>query len=114
MIPNLKKLNESVVYLHFKMDALWTVIMKPNRYMVSIDIKDAYYSLPAVERDQKYLKFERHDALYKFPCFPNGPALCPAESRNFCRKMNSGNRRSLLSECHSHKNTRYLATSRKG
>lgn len=26
---------------------------------------------------QKYLKFEWHDTLYKFSCFPNGLAPCP-------------------------------------
>ena len=51
MILNLKKLNESVKYEHFKMDTLWTVIrmMKHNCYMASIDIKGAYYSVPIAE-----------------------------------------------------------------
>ena len=48
MILNLKKLNESVKYEHFKMDTLWTVIR----------IKDAYYSFPIADTDQKYLTFE--------------------------------------------------------
>lgn len=79
MILNLKQLNKSVEYEHFKMDTLWTVIrmMKPNCYMASIDIKDAYYSVPIAETDQKYLKFEWQGVLYKFTCFPNGLALCP-------------------------------------
>ena len=57
MILNLKKLNGSVKYEHFKMDTLWTVIrmMKPNCYMASIDIKDAYYSVPIAETDQNIL-----------------------------------------------------------
>ena len=61
------------------MDTLWTVVrmMKTNCYMASIDIKDAYYSVPVADSDQKYLKFEWHDTLYKFSCFPNGLALCP-------------------------------------
>lgn len=60
MIPNLKKLNGSVKYEHLKMDTLWMVIrmMKPKCYMASIDIKDAYYSVPIAETDKKYLKFE--------------------------------------------------------
>lgn len=70
MILNLKKLNESVVYQHFKMDTLWTIVrmMKPNCYVASIDIKDAYCSVP---------KFEWYDTVYMFSCFPNGLALCP-------------------------------------
>lgn len=79
MILNLKKLHRSVKYEHLKMDTLWTVIrmMKPNCYMASIDIKDAYCSVPIAETDQKYLKFEWKGKLYKFACFPNGLALCP-------------------------------------
>ena len=79
MILNLKKLNESVVYHHFKMNTLWTVVrmMKQNCFIASIDIKDAYYSVPISENDQKYLKFEWNGAIYKFTCFPNGLALCP-------------------------------------
>ena len=79
MILNLKKLNESVKYDHFKMDTLWMVIrmMKHNCYMASVDIKDAYYSVPIADTDQKYLTFEWRGILYKFTCFPNGLALCP-------------------------------------
>ena len=53
-----------------KMDTLWTVIrmMKHNCYMASIDIKDAYYSVPIADTDQKYLKFEWWVTLYKFTC----------------------------------------------
>ena len=55
MILDLKKLDESVVYQHFKMDTLWTVVrmMKPNCYIASIDIKDAYYSVPVADSDPK-------------------------------------------------------------
>ena len=51
MILNLKKLNESVKYEHFKMDTLWTVIRmrKHNCYMASFDSKDAYYSVPIAD-----------------------------------------------------------------
>ena len=79
MILNLNKLNKSVVpvYRHFEMDALWTVVrmLKPNCYMASTDIKDAYYSVPVTDSDKKYLKFEWQDTLYKFSCFPNGLTL---------------------------------------
>ena len=38
----------------FKMYTLWTVVrmMKPNCYMASIDIKDAYYSVPVSDSDK--------------------------------------------------------------
>ena len=62
MILNLQSLNEHVVYLHFKMNTLKDAIslMKPNRFMASIDLKDAYYSVPTAHSQvhQKYLKFQ--------------------------------------------------------
>ncbi len=77
MILNLKSLNQSVVYLHFKVDTLKDAIrlMKPSCYMASIDLKDAYYSVPINKSHQKYLKF--NNILYAFTCFPNGLAFCP-------------------------------------
>ena len=45
--------------------------------MASIDIKDAYYSVPIAQAHQKYLKFQWENKLYAFTCFPNGLAFCP-------------------------------------
>ena len=77
MILNLKNLNKHVQYNHFKMDTLQSVItlITPNCYMASVDLKDAYYSVPIAVSDQKYLKFT---------CFPNGLAFCP---RKFTKLM---------------------------
>lgn len=88
MILNLKLFNKSVKYEHFKTDTLWTVIrmMKPNCYMASIDIKDAYYSVPIAATNQKYLKFEWKGNLYKFTCFPNG-WLCAQENSLNCSSL---------------------------
>ena len=79
MILNPKSFNTHVINHHFKMDNIWTAIrmMKPGCYMVSIDLKDVYYSAPISSTDQKFLKFEWKGTLYQFVCFPNGLALCP-------------------------------------
>ena len=79
MILNLKSLDKFVTYHHFKMDTIWTAIrsMTPGCYMASIDLKDAYYSVPIHTDFQKYLKFQWKGKLYKFVCFPNGLAICP-------------------------------------
>ena len=54
VIFNLKRLNEAVSYHHFKMDTLETAIklMRPGCYMTSIDLKDAYYSIPIAPEHQ--------------------------------------------------------------
>ena len=55
MILNLKCFNANVTHYHFKMDNIWSAIrlMKPRCYMASIDLKDAYYSVPICKDHQK-------------------------------------------------------------
>ena len=79
MILNLKPFNEFVQYHHFKMDTLESAIkmMKPGCYMASIDLKDAYYSVPVAKEHQKYLKFVFNGTLYQYTCLPNGLSSAP-------------------------------------
>ena len=79
MILNLKNLNKYVEYNHFKMETLESAIrlMRPSCYMASIDLKEAYYSVPIAKEHKKYLKFKRGHTLFKFTCFPNGLSFCP-------------------------------------
>ncbi len=74
MILNLKKLNEVSAYEHFKMDTFKGVLdlIYPGVFMVKLDIKDAYYSVPIKKSDQKLLKFLFDDVLYKYCALPNG------------------------------------------
>ena len=67
---NFKGLNEFVCYNHFKMDNLETGIklLRPGCFMTSIDLKDAYYSIPVAPECQKYLKFVWKETLYCFTC----------------------------------------------
>ena len=60
MILNLKDLNQHVQYYHFKMETLIDAIrlMTPNCFMGSVDLKDAYYSVPIAKTHQKFLKFK--------------------------------------------------------
>ena len=79
MILNLKELNSFVEYEHFKMESLRSVtdMMTPNCYMASIDIKDAYYTVPIALEHQKYLRFAWWDTLYQYTCLPNGLSSAP-------------------------------------
>ena len=45
--------------------------------MASIDLKDAYYSIPVRVEDRKYLKFIWNHKLYRFTVLPNGLACAP-------------------------------------
>ena len=74
LILNLKKLNEYTEYIHFKMDTLTSILrlVRPGAYMAKVDIKDAYYSVPIRQSDQKKLKFCFDNKLYQFTVLPNG------------------------------------------
>ena len=76
LILNLKSLNEHVEYHHFKMDTLQlaTRLMTQNCYMALVDLRDAYYSVPIHNNDQKYLKFCWKGRFFQFNCLPNGLA----------------------------------------
>ena len=60
MILNLKPLNKFVDYHHFKMDTFRTALkpIRPACLMTSVDLKDAYYSIPIAEEDRKLLMFQ--------------------------------------------------------
>ena len=79
MILNLKDLNYSVERKHFKMDAFLSAVnlVKQNCYMVSVDLRDAYYTIPISVRYRKYLRFEWQGKLYQYTCLPNGLSSVP-------------------------------------
>ena len=59
LILNLKELNEFVVYEHFKMDGIKTIInmVTRNCFMVTTDLKDAYYSVAIRAISRLFPKF---------------------------------------------------------
>lgn len=73
-ILNLKKLNITCDTSHFKMESISNVIKMVQRdsYMASVDLKDAFYSIPIHPDHQKFLKFSWFGTIYKFICMPNG------------------------------------------
>ena len=79
LILNLKNFNRYVKYRHFKMDNLNAALgmVRQNCYMASIDLADAYYTVPVALSDQKYLVFNFEGQLYKYLCLPNGLSSAP-------------------------------------
>ena len=59
VILNLKSLNEFIENYHFKMDSVKTAInlMSNNCFFGSIDLKDAFFSIPVKECDRIFLRF---------------------------------------------------------
>ena len=86
LILNLKSLNNDMSCVHFKMETISLVLyfITPGCYLASIDLKDAYYSVPAHTDYTKYLIFFWKGQLHKVLVLPNG--LCSAP-RKFTKLM---------------------------
>ena len=71
------------------MDTLETALklMTENCFMTSLDLKNAYYSIPIAKEPQKYLKFVWNNARYAFKCLPMGLSSSP---RIFTKLMKPG------------------------
>ena len=78
-ILNLKNLNESITYVHFKMESLKHVrqLIKPGVWMGSIDLRDAYYSVCVNPPFQQYFTCYWKGCYYEFLRMPNGYAQTP-------------------------------------
>lgn len=78
-VINLKPLNEFVQYHHFKMEGLNTLLdlLSGSEFFTTIDLKDAYFSIPIHADHYKYLRFEWNSTLFEFICLPFGLSLAP-------------------------------------
>lgn len=78
-ILNLKKLNEYINTDHFKLEDIRTAtkLMTKDCYMASIDLKEAYLSVPIGENSKKFLRFKFENKLYEFNAMPYGLCVAP-------------------------------------
>jgi hypothetical protein len=77
-ILNLKKLNQYIDTEHFKLEDIRTAckLMTKDCYMATVDLREAYFSVPISENSKKYLRFKFNGQLYTFNVLPYG--LCTA------------------------------------
>ena len=85
-VINLKHLNHLVRYEHFQMEGLGSLLnsLVVKDYLTKLYLKDAYFTLPIHQRDQKYLRFRWRGKLYQFLVLPFGLSSAP---RVFTRVM---------------------------
>lgn len=78
-VINLKPLNQFIQRQKFKMEGARTIrdIIQRNDWMISIDLKDAYLSVPIWEEDRRFLRFSWGTYLYEFQCLPFGLSSAP-------------------------------------
>ena len=88
-IINLKRLNQFLILRHFKMEninSLRHLIVKGD-WMVKLDLKDAYLTVPVFEGHQKYLQFLWEGKVYQFVCLPFGLASAPWAFTKFLKPV---------------------------
>lgn len=74
LIIDLSFLNDSIKKVHFKMDNLETAVnmMFKGAFMASIDLKDAYHTIPIADRFKPFVRFQWEDHVYMFHVMPFG------------------------------------------
>lgn len=79
VILDLTTLNKNIRYNHFKMDTFSSAVALVTKdcFMTSIDLKDAYYSVPIAKEHRQYLKFQWKNTYWQFRALPNGLSSGP-------------------------------------
>ena len=78
-VINLKELNSYVTYQHFKMEGLYLLkhLVQTGDWMIKIDLKDAYFTVPVSNQHQPLLRFMHGGLRYQFSCLPFGLGPAP-------------------------------------
>ena len=85
-IINLKALNRFIPHVHFKMEGIQSLreLILPGDFMIKLDLKDAYFSIPIHTTQQRFLSFMWEGQSYQFTCLPFGLSSAP---RTFTKVM---------------------------
>lgn len=78
-VVNLKALNKFMTKNHFKMEGFHILkdVLQRGDWMSSIDLKDAYFSVPMARPHRKLLRFEWKGEIYEYQCLPFGLSSAP-------------------------------------
>lgn len=89
IILNLKALNEFLVYEHFKMEHMEYIceLVHLNDWFGSIDLSDAYFSVPIDISHWKYLKFNWNGKLYCYKVLVFGLSVAPRIFTRLCKPL---------------------------
>ena len=78
-VVNLRPLNRFIIRKHFKMEGTTTLreLIKKGDWMTSVDLKDAFLSVPIHASHRKFLRFRWWGAMFEFQCLPFGLTSAP-------------------------------------
>lgn len=78
-ILNLKCLNKFINTTHFKMEDHRTAskLIPKDGFLATIDLKEAYLSIPVHPAHRKYLRFHFEGIIYEFTAMPYGLSIAP-------------------------------------
>ena len=78
-VINLKPLNLLIQKQKFKMEGAKVIrdLLQRGDWMTSIDLKDAYLSVPVAKEHRKYLRFAWGNTVFEFQCLPFGLSSAP-------------------------------------
>lgn len=101
VILNLKELNRFVCYHHFKMEHLPFVLelVHMNDQFGSIDLSDAYFSVPVAQDHWKYFKFMWNGVLYAYKVMMFGLSPAPRIFTKICKPILASLRASHAIRC---------------
>ena len=80
IILNLKNLNKNYLEkIHFKMETLQSAIdsMRKNCWFGSVDLSEAFYSIPVREKDRRFFRFIHNGQKYQFTALIMGLTHSP-------------------------------------
>lgn len=78
-VINLRSLNMLIRKQKFKMEGAKVIreLLRKDDWFASIDLKDAYLSVPVDEEHRRYLRFAWGDTMFEFQCLPFGLSSAP-------------------------------------
>jgi hypothetical protein len=78
-VLDLRLFNEHIIKRHFRLEGVNEVrqILRPNDWLASIDLSEAYLHVPVNRRHRRFLAFQANGQRYRFASMPFGASSAP-------------------------------------